>query len=115
MYNTLSYPLMTRGCPRIFGMTTPLQWDFQAMLITIYEEAAKQLYFISYCYCACSYTTRVVWKTKCNLMTCISCVVCVCFPMCARQNCLQQCVHTPVFKVLHALNVQAHACTCTRV
>ena len=30
---------MTREYPRMFGMTTPLQWDYQAMLITTYKEA----------------------------------------------------------------------------
>ena len=39
-----------------------------------------------------------------------SCVACVHWPACTRQNCVQQCVHTAVFVVLHALNVQAHAC-----
>ena len=43
------------------------------------------------------------------------CVTCVCYPTCACQNRMQQCVHMPVFEVLHALNMQAHACTCTRV
>ena len=38
--------------------------------------SCKQLYFIAYCYCTCSYTTRVVWQTKCELVTCISCVQC---------------------------------------
>ena len=32
---------MIRGYPRIFGMTTPLQWDFQAMLITMHKEANR--------------------------------------------------------------------------
>ena len=39
LYNIQSYPLMTREYPRMFGMTTPLQWDYQAMLITTYKEA----------------------------------------------------------------------------
>ena len=39
-----------------------------------------------------------------------SCVMCVCFLACAHQNHVQQCMHTPVFEVLHTLNVQAHAC-----
>ena len=45
----------------------------------------------------------------------LSCVACVCYPTCVRQNHVQQCVHMPVFEVLHVLNVQAHACTCTCV
>ena len=27
----------------------------------------------------------------------LSCVMCVCYPVCARQNRVQQCVHTLVF------------------
>ena len=45
------------------------------MLITQYKKSASaetQLYFIAYSYCTCSYTTRVVWQTKCKLMMCIS-------------------------------------------
>ena len=59
-----------------------------------------------------TYITRVVWQTKCELMMCISRVLRV---TCARQNRMQKCVHTPVFKVLHALNMQTHTCACTRV
>ena len=33
------YPLTTRGYPNIIGKTMPLQYDFQAMLITTYKEA----------------------------------------------------------------------------
>ena len=44
----------------------------------------------------------------------LSCVVCVCYLLCSRQNRVQQCMHTAVFEVLHVLNVQAHACTCMR-
>ena len=32
-----------------------------------------------------------------------------------RQNLVQQCMHTPVFEVSHALNLQAHVCICTHV
>ena len=39
LYNTQSYPLTTREYPRMFGMTTPLQYDYQAMFITTYKEA----------------------------------------------------------------------------
>ena len=49
-----------------------------------------------------------------NFFVHLSCVVCVCFPACAHQN-VQQCVHKPVFAVLHSLNMQAHTCTCMRV
>ena len=38
LYNTQSYLLTTQGYPRIFDMTTPLQQDFQVMLITTYKE-----------------------------------------------------------------------------
>ena len=33
--------------------------------------SCKQLYFVAHCYCTCSYTTHVVWQTKCELMMCI--------------------------------------------
>ena len=39
LYNIRSYPLTTREYPRMFGMTTPLQKDYQAMLNTTYKEA----------------------------------------------------------------------------
>ena len=39
LYNTQSYPLMTREYHRMFRMTTPLQLDYQAMPITTYKEA----------------------------------------------------------------------------
>ena len=45
----------------------------------------------------------------------LSCVMSVCYLACTRQNRVQQCMHTPGFEVLHALSVQAHACTCMRV
>ena len=43
-------------------------------------EAAQQLkpmHFIVYTYLLYLYTTRVVWQTKCELMTCITCMSCV--------------------------------------
>ena len=40
----------------------------------------------------------------------LSCVACACYASCICQNRVQQCVYTPVIEVLHALNVQAHAC-----
>ena len=43
------------------------------------------------------------------------CCMCVCYPTCVRQNCVQQCMHMPIFEVLHVLNVQAHVCTGTHV
>ena len=39
LYYTRSYPLTTQEYPRMFCMTTPLQYDYQAILITTYKEA----------------------------------------------------------------------------
>ena len=51
----------------------------------------------------------VVWQTKYKLVMCISCVLRVFTSLHAHaKNCMQQCVHMPVFEVLHALNVPAH-------
>ena len=43
------------------------------------------------------------------------CVACINYPTCARQHHVQQCMHKPVFEVLHAVNLQAHMCASTRV
>ena len=86
LYNTPSYPLTTQGYPSIFSKTMPLQWDFQAMLITTYKEANQLQHscillptatvpVASYTYCTCSYTTHLVLQTKCELMTCTFCVL----------------------------------------
>ena len=96
------------------------------MLITTYKEANQlQSSCISLPTATvrtCSYTTRVVWQTKCKLMTYISRVLHVfaiphvhtniaCTPtLHAHQRCVQQCMLMPVFEVLHVLNVQAHTC-----
>ena len=58
----------------------------------------------------CSVASQV-WSHDMHLL----CVGCVNWPACACQNCVQWCVHTPVFEVLHALNVQAHMCAYTCV
>ena len=42
LYNTRSYSLMTSGYSTILGKIMPLQYVFQAMLITTYKEANQQ-------------------------------------------------------------------------
>ena len=39
-----------------------------------------------------------------------SCVMYVHWQSCAYQNCVRQCMCTPFFEVLHAVNVQTHVC-----
>ena len=58
------------------------------MLITTYKEANQ---LKSSCISLptatvdiCSYTTRVVWQTKCKLMMCISRVLCVFAILCVH-------------------------------
>ena len=45
----------------------------------------------------------------------LSCVMCVCYPACTRQNHMQQYMDMTIFKVLQVFDVQAHACACTCV
>ena len=55
---------------------------------------------------AATHMCRVVWAHDMHLL----CVACIHYSTCACQICVQQWVHTPVFKVLHELNMLAHAC-----
>ena len=79
LYNTRFYPLtlalttQENNVPYDHASSIGLSSD---AYYNIYrsQSAAKQLYFIAYCYCTCSYTTRVVWQTKYELVMCISCV-----------------------------------------
>ena len=85
------------------------------MLIKTYKEANQsQSSCISLPTATVLVVTNVANQVQARDMH-LLCVACVCYPTRARQNRVQQCVHMPVFEVLHALNVQAHACTCTHV
>ena len=90
------------------------------MLITTYKEADQlQSSCISLPTATVPVVTPHVQCGKLNIVQVsdmhLSCITCVCYPVCACQNRVLQCVHMSVFEVLHELNVQAHACTCTCV
>ena len=67
LYNTQSYPLMTQKYPNMFGTTTLLQSDYQAVLITTYKETNQlQSSCISLPTATApvrSYTIHAVWQT----------------------------------------------------
>ena len=84
------------------------------MLITTYKEAnqlqSSCISLPTLPYLNLHHTCSVANKVRARDMH-LSCVARVCYPACAQQNRLQQCMCTQVFEVLHALNVQAHVCT----
>ena len=88
------------------------------MLITTYKEANQlQSSCISlptllylYLHNTCSVANKV---QACDVH--LSCAARVCYTACAWQNRVQQCMCMQVFEVLHALNAQAHVCTCISV
>ena len=87
------------------------------MLITTYKEANQLQSSCLLLLClslhhTCSVANQVQAR---DIRTSLMCRVCVCHLKCTRQNCVQQCMHMPVFEILHTLNVQAHACTCMHV
>ena len=43
------------------------------------------------------------------------CIACVHWPACTHQNCMEQCMQSSVFEVLHLLNVQAQVRMCLNV
>ena len=72
--------------------------------------AAKLMQFILCTYLLHLYTTGVVWQTKGEPMTCITCVSLVFTGNCGMLKlCPTMHVHTN-FKALHVVNVQTHAC-----
>ena len=87
------------------------------MLITTYKEANRlQSSCISLPTATVAVVTPHVQYGKLNIVRVsdmhLSCITCVCYPACAYQNRVLQCMYMSVFEVLHELNVQAHACTC---
>ena len=87
------------------------------MLITTYKEADQlQSSCISLPTATVPVVTPHVQCGKLNIVRVndmhLSCITYVCYPACACQNCVLQCMHMSVFEVLHELNMQAHTCTC---
>ena len=61
----------------------------------------------------CLYVSTVLVHHMCSVANQVQacdmyhlCVTCVHWQLCARKNCVQQCVCLPIFKVLHTVNVQ---------
>ena len=112
LHNTQSYPLVTRGYPSIFSKTCIFNRTFKLCSLQLNNKEAnqlqKQLHFIAYSYCTCSYTTCVVWQTKCKFVMCISHVLCVFTG--PHEDAKIMCNSAYTCQVLNALNMQARAC-----
>ena len=77
--------------------------------------AAKWIHFIVYMYLLNLYTTLVVWQTKYELVTCITCVlhVITAIHVDARIARKRACAHHSFS--LHVVNMKTHTCTDMRV